>query len=112
VCTGLQIIAMRVIFITFLVLFFYFLTLIKCSADDEFIDPLDMLNYDRLTKSMKKSIPKPGVHEPFQNDRCTIFLSRFINILLINTGLSVSVYTFNIYLYIYFKYLYEIMYYI
>lgn len=83
---------------------FYFTVLIvclsspcaQCAVEDEFVDPLDMLNYDRATKSMKK--PKTGNEDPssghIPNDRCTIFLSRFVNILLKNTGLSVSVLTF------------------
>lgn len=64
--------------------------IIKCSEDD-FVDPLDMLNYDRSSKSMKIPTPKTMANEPIQNERCTVFLSRFINILLLNTGLSVSV---------------------
>jgi len=78
---------------------FYFTVLIVCfsspcaqcaAADDEFVDPLDMLNYDRSTKSMKRS--KTVNDDPssghVQNDRCTIFLSRFVNVLLKNTGLT------------------------
>lgn len=71
--------------------------LTNCSAEDEFVDPLDMLNYDRSTKSMKR--PKTvssSENEPIQNDRCTVFLSRFVNILLKNTGLSVSVHILNV----------------
>lgn len=65
--------------------------LTNCSIEDEFVDPLDMLNYDRSTKSMKR--PKTvssSENVPIENDRCTLFLSRFVNILLKNTGLSVS----------------------
>ncbi|XP_025192442.1 uncharacterized protein LOC112592552 isoform X2 [Melanaphis sacchari] len=79
-------ITMRLIFVSVLVLCLSSEYTIKCS-DDEYVDPLDMVNYDRSTKSMKIK-PKIVVNEPIQNDRCTIFLSRFINILLINTGLS------------------------
>jgi len=82
---------MRLIFITVLVLCLSSEYTIKCS-EDEFVDHLDMLNYDKSTKSMRKSKPNTVVGEPIQNDRCTIFLTRFINILLINTGLPVSVY--------------------
>lgn len=82
---------MRLTFITVLVLYLSSEYTIKCS-EDEFVDPLDMLNYDRLTKSMNKPKSKTVAGEPIQNDRCTVFLSRFINILLINTGLSVSFY--------------------
>lgn len=82
---------MRLTFITVLVLYLSSEYTLKCS-EDEYVDPLDMLNYDRLTKSMNKPKPKTVAGEPIQNDRCTVFLSRFINILLINTGLSVSVY--------------------
>lgn len=74
--------------------------LTNCIVEDEFVDPLDMLNYDRATKSMKK--PKTfgsSENEPIQNDRCTVFLSRFLNILLKNTGLSVSVYILNLYIF-------------
>ncbi|CAH1715475.1 unnamed protein product [Aphis gossypii] len=78
---------MRLTFITVLVLYLSSEYTIKCS-EDEFVDPLDMLNYDRLTKSMNKPKSKTVAGEPIQNDRCTVFLSRFINILLINTGLS------------------------
>lgn len=68
-----------------------------CSVDDDFVDPLDMLNYDRATKSMKRP-KKISDSEPMQiNDRCTAFLSRFINVLLKTTGLDVS-YTFQIYI--------------
>ncbi|XP_060841892.1 chloride channel CLIC-like protein 1 [Rhopalosiphum padi] len=77
---------MRLIFITVLVLCLSSEYTIKCS-EDEFVDHLDMLNYDKSTKSMRKSKPNTVVGEPIQNDRCTIFLTRFINILLINTGL-------------------------
>uniref|UniRef100_A0A2S2P515 Chloride channel CLIC-like protein 1 n=1 Tax=Schizaphis graminum TaxID=13262 RepID=A0A2S2P515_SCHGA len=77
---------MRLIFITVLVLSLSSEYTIKCS-ENEFVDPLDMLNYDRSTKSMRKSKPNALVGEPIQNNRCTIFLTRFINILLINTGL-------------------------
>lgn len=78
---------MRLTFITVLVLYLSSEYTIKCS-EDEYVDPLDMLNYDRLTKSMNKAKSKTVAGEPIQNDRCTVFLSRFINILLINTGLS------------------------
>ncbi|VVC33531.1 Hypothetical protein CINCED_3A021676 [Cinara cedri] len=62
--------------------------LYQCSGNDDFVDPLDMLNYDRGTKSMKRPKTKSG-HEPVQiNDRCTVFLSRFINLLLKTTGLD------------------------
>lgn len=63
-----------------------------CSVDDEFVDPLDMINYDPFTKSMRKSTKSVVNH--IQNDRCTVFLTRFINILLKNTGLMVSVYQY------------------
>ncbi|XP_060861303.1 uncharacterized protein LOC132938467 [Metopolophium dirhodum] len=78
---------MRVISITVLVLCLSSEYTLKCSEDD-FVDPLDMLNYDRSSKSMKIPTPKTMANEPVQNERCTVFLSRFINILLINTGLS------------------------
>lgn len=81
---------MRVISIIVLVLCLSSEYIIKCSEDD-FVDPLDMLNYDRSSKSMKIPTPKTMANEPLQNERCTVFLSRFINILLLNTGLSVSV---------------------
>lgn len=60
---------------------------VQCSYDDEFVDPTDMLNYDRSTRSMKKPKPKT-LNEPVQNDRCTVFLSRFIKMIITNTGLS------------------------
>jgi len=42
---------------------------------------------------MRNPTSKTNADEPVQNDRCTVFLSRFINILLMNTGLTdVSVY--------------------
>jgi len=82
---------MRVISIAVLVFCLSSEYTLKCSEDD-FVDPLDMLNYDRSSKSMKIPTPKTMANEPVQNERCTVFLSRFINILLINTGLSVSVY--------------------
>lgn len=78
---------MRVISITVLVLCLSSKYTLKCS-EDEFVDPLDMLNYDRSSKSMKNPTPKKTADVAVQNDRCTVFLSRFINILLINTGLS------------------------
>jgi len=85
---------MRVISITLLVLCLSSEYTLKCS-EDEFVDPLDMLNYDRLSKSMKNPTQKTMTDEPVQNDRCTVFLSRFINILLMNTGLTdVSVFTY------------------
>lgn len=59
----------------------------QCSNGDEFVDPMDMLNYDRSTRSMKKPITKTH-SEPVQNDRCTLFLSRFVKMLVKNTGLS------------------------
>lgn len=59
----------------------------KCSNDDEFVDPTDMLNYDRSTRSMKRPKPKT-LNEPVHNDRCTVFLSRFVKMLIKNTGLS------------------------
>ncbi|XP_060861785.1 uncharacterized protein LOC132938790 [Metopolophium dirhodum] len=80
-------ITMRVISITVLVLCLSSEYTLKCSEDD-FVDQLDMLNYDRSSKSMKIPTPKTMANEPVQNERCTAFLSRFINILLINTGLS------------------------
>ncbi|XP_001949547.1 uncharacterized protein LOC100164865 [Acyrthosiphon pisum] len=78
---------MRIISTTVLVLCLSSEYTLKCSEDD-FVDPLDMLNYDRSSKSMKNPTPKTMANEPVQNERCTVFLSRFINILLINTGLS------------------------
>jgi len=83
---------MRVVYFTVLILYLSS-PCAQCMFEDEFVDPLDMLNYDRSTKSMKK--PKIGNEELsseyVQNDRCTIFLSRFVNILLKNTGLLVNV---------------------
>jgi len=61
----------------------------QCYDDDEFVDPQDMLNYDPATQTMKKFRNKLD-SEPIENDRCTLFLSRFVNILLKNTGISVS----------------------
>lgn len=79
------------IFVVSLIIFYLSIKLTQCSLE-EVDNPLDMLNYDRSTKSMKK--PKTVLNtEPIQNDRCTVFLSRFINILLKNTGISVSIYT-------------------
>lgn len=78
---------MRVISITVLVLCLSSEYTIKCS-EEEFVDPLDVLNYDRFSKSMKIPTSKTMADEPIENDRCTVFLSRFINILLISTGLS------------------------
>lgn len=62
--------------------------IVRCGsvADDDFVDPLDLINYDRATKSMKPRHKPNG--EPVHNDRCTAFLSRFVNLLLHNTGLS------------------------
>lgn len=81
---------MRVFYLTVLILYLSS-QFTSCTVEDEFVDPLDMLNYDRATKSMKRPKTVSSESEPIQNDRCTAFLSRFVNILLKNTGLSVSV---------------------
>ncbi|XP_025412459.1 uncharacterized protein LOC112684937 [Sipha flava] len=65
--------------------------LVRCSVNDnEFIDPLDMLNYDRSTASMRRSRTQETSNnaKSVHDDRCTVFVSRFINSLLQNTGLS------------------------
>jgi len=62
----------------------------QCYDDDEFVDPQDMLNYDPATQTMKKLFRNMLDSEPIENDRCTLFLSRFVNILLMNTGISNS----------------------
>lgn len=79
---------MRIYFFT-LTIFYLSIPLAQCSAEDEFVDPLDMLNYDRFTMSMKKLKAKSNT-EPIQNDRCMAFVSRFMNILLKNTGIQVN----------------------
>lgn len=82
---------MRVFYLTYIVLYSSS-HLAQCSVGDKFVDPLDILNYDPSTKSMRK--PTKSVVDPIQKDRCTVFLPRFVNILLKNTGLMVSVYNY------------------
>lgn len=80
---------MRVFY--FIVLIVYLLNhLAQCSVDNDFIDPSDMINYNRATKSMNKPNIKSDIETLQMNDRCTMFLSRFINVLLKTTGLNVS----------------------
>lgn len=62
-----------------------------CSAADDHIDPFDMLNYDRATKTMKKPTARTRGESTQNDDRCRVFLPRFVNILLKNTGISVSI---------------------
>lgn len=67
-------------------------TLVVCVIKGELIDPLDMGNYDRATKTMRKSkyVDTPQT-SCSTNDRCITFVTRFVNIVLRNTGISVSV---------------------
>jgi len=82
---------MRILYLCILVVSVLCFTLwyAQCYEDDEFVDPQDMLNYDPATQTMKK-FRNLLDSEPIENDRCTLFLSRFVNILLKNTGISVS----------------------
>lgn len=79
---------MRIYFLT-LTIFCLSIRFAQCSPEDEFVDPLDMLNYDRSTMSMKKPSTKLDT-EPIHNDQCTAFVSRYINIMLKNTGIQVN----------------------
>lgn len=63
-----------------------------CSATDDYADPLDMLNYDRATKTMQKATARTSGESARNDDRCRVFLPRFVNMLLKNTGISVSIY--------------------
>ncbi|XP_050541170.1 uncharacterized protein LOC126905484 [Daktulosphaira vitifoliae] len=66
----------------------FFIIIMTCVLQSNEVDPLDMRNYDRRTKSMKKSNLDILPATIGANDRCITFVTRFINIMLRNTGLS------------------------